>query len=238
MTREEAVRRIERAAEEKLTQLDLSGLDLEELSPEIGKCMQLETLVFRGCNQKKGERRKNHRNKFPDAVLQLTNLKILTLTQWQITEIPEELGQLSNLTVLDLGDNQITQIPETFGSLSHLTQLYLNHNQITQIPETIGQPSNLTHLDLSHNQIPSIPEALGQLSNLTMANFYNNSITQIPEAIELLSFGTQWSDGEDFIQQIPPQPLEYQSNLRRGDFLHPQIMESPEGISEPSEEEE
>src|SRR6476469_23824 len=46
MTREEAVRRIDQAAEEKLTQLDLAGLELEELPPEIGKCTQLETLVL------------------------------------------------------------------------------------------------------------------------------------------------------------------------------------------------
>jgi internalin A len=46
MTREEAVRRIDQAAEEKLTELDLSGLDLEELPPEIGKCLPLEMLVF------------------------------------------------------------------------------------------------------------------------------------------------------------------------------------------------
>ncbi|MEG4998453.1 hypothetical protein [Microcoleus sp. B4-D4] len=46
MTREEAVRRIHRAAEEKLTELDLAGLELEELPPEIGKCTGLETLVL------------------------------------------------------------------------------------------------------------------------------------------------------------------------------------------------
>ncbi len=46
MTREETVRRIDGAAEEKLTQLDLAGLGLEELPPEIGKCAPLETLVL------------------------------------------------------------------------------------------------------------------------------------------------------------------------------------------------
>jgi Leucine-rich repeat (LRR) protein len=46
MTREEAVRRINWAAEENLTELDLAGLELEELPPEIGKCTQLETLVL------------------------------------------------------------------------------------------------------------------------------------------------------------------------------------------------
>ena len=46
MTREEAVRRIDQAAEEKLTQLDLAGLGLEELPPEFGKCTQFERLVL------------------------------------------------------------------------------------------------------------------------------------------------------------------------------------------------
>ena len=46
MTREEAVRRIDRAAEEKLRELDLAGLGLEELPPEIGKCPRLERLVL------------------------------------------------------------------------------------------------------------------------------------------------------------------------------------------------
>jgi internalin A len=46
MRREEAVRRIDQAAEEKLTQLDLAGLGLEELPPQIGKYPPLERLVL------------------------------------------------------------------------------------------------------------------------------------------------------------------------------------------------
>ena len=53
MTRDEAMRRIDRAAQENLTELDLSGLDLEELPSEIGKCTQLDTFVFTAF-QKKG----------------------------------------------------------------------------------------------------------------------------------------------------------------------------------------
>ena len=71
MTREEAVRRIHQAAEEKLTKLDLSGLELEELPPEIGKCTQLETLLL-GENfyEEKRELVSNKLTEFPDAVLQ------------------------------------------------------------------------------------------------------------------------------------------------------------------------
>src|SRR4028118_1056085 len=96
MTREEAVRRIDQAAEEKLTELDLSGLDLEELPPEIGKCTQLETLLLGKWEKEKRKLVGNKLTEFPDAVLQLTNLKILNLSRNQITAIPEAIGQLSN----------------------------------------------------------------------------------------------------------------------------------------------
>jgi hypothetical protein len=41
MTLKKAGRRIDQAVEEKLTGLDLSGLGLEELPPQIGKCIHL-----------------------------------------------------------------------------------------------------------------------------------------------------------------------------------------------------
>jgi internalin A len=134
MTREEAVRRIERAADEKLMELDLSGLELEEVPPEIAKCTQLETLLLARSYEKK----KNKLTKFSDAILQLTNLKTLNLSHNQITCIPEAIGQLSNLTQLTLFGAQITQLPEAIGQLSNLTELDLEYNQITQLPEAFS----------------------------------------------------------------------------------------------------
>ena len=184
MTREEAVRRIDQAAEEKLTKLDLSGLGLEELPPEIGKCTQLETLVLGKWDEEKWKWIGNELTKFPDALLQLTNLKILSIANNQITKIPEAIGQLSNLTQLDLSSNQITSIPEDLGQLWNLTRLSLNDNQITSFPEALGQLSNLTQLYLSNNQITNIPDAIGQLLNLTLLDLRYNQIAQIPEALD------------------------------------------------------
>jgi internalin A len=115
MTREKAVRRIEPAAEEKLMELDLSGLELEELPPEIAKCTQLETLLLADCDEEKTSEEETRwltskLTEFPDAVLQLTNLKILNLNYNKITSIPEDLGQLSNLTQLTLLGTQITPV--------------------------------------------------------------------------------------------------------------------------------
>ena len=69
MTREEAVRRIERAAEEKLRVLDLSGLELEEVPPEIAKCTHLVGLDL-GNNQL---------TSLPDTIRSLSNLTSLDL---------------------------------------------------------------------------------------------------------------------------------------------------------------
>ena len=203
MTREEALRRIHRAAEKNLTELDLAGLELEELPPEIGKCTQLETLVLGKLDEEKIEWVGNKLTEFPDVVFQLTSLKILSIVDNQITVIPEAISQLSNLTQLDLDSNQITVIPDAIGQLSNLTELFLHHNQIVVISEAIGQLSNLTNLELRFNQITVIPEAIGQLSNLTQLVLGSNQITVIPEAIRLLSNLTQLSLFRNQITVIP-----------------------------------
>ena len=46
MTTEELLQVIERAAEEGWTELDLSGNELTELPPEIGKLTQLKKLIL------------------------------------------------------------------------------------------------------------------------------------------------------------------------------------------------
>lgn len=95
MTREKAVQRIDQASEENSTKLDLSGLKLKKLPPEIAKCTKLETLLL---GKDEGGWGGNKLTEFPDAVLELTNLKILDLSSNRITSIPEAIGQLSNLT--------------------------------------------------------------------------------------------------------------------------------------------
>ncbi|MEG4858335.1 leucine-rich repeat protein [Microcoleus sp. K1-B6] len=261
MTREEAVRRIDQAAEEKLTELDLSGLDLEELPPEIGKCTQLETLVLGKVYQSSSVGGKwtpqpitnqlsalpeevrslgnlrsidlsgNPFGTIPELLLEMKQLKSLNLISIGLTELPEAIGQLSNLTQLDLSGNQIIQIPDAIGKLSNLTWLVLRGNQITSIPDAIGQVSNLTQLDLSFNQITSIPDAIGQLSNLTGLDLSFNQITSIPDAIGQLSNMTQLDLRWNQITSIPD-ALGQLSNLTQLDLRGNQITSIPDAIGQ------
>ncbi|MEG4628778.1 leucine-rich repeat domain-containing protein [Microcoleus sp. AR_TQ3_B6] len=261
MTREEAVRRIHRAAEENLTQLDLSGLGLEELPPEIGKCTQLETLVLgkleKGewvdgnltpklitnhlsalpeelrslVNLRSIDLSGNPFGKIPELLLEIKQLESLNLNSIGLKEIPKEIGQLSNLTELNFRYNQIIQIPEVLGQLSNLTVLHLFNNQIAQIPQALAQLSNLTELYLSSNQIAQIPKALAQLSNLTVLHLWHNQITQIPEALAQLSNLTVLHLWHNQITQIP-EALAQLSNLKELVLSHNQITQIPEALGQ------
>src|SRR6476661_5411956 len=219
MSREEAVRRIEQVADESLTELNLSGLQLEEAPPEIAQRMHLKCLYL-GNNQI---------TSIPEWLGQLSNLEWLELSGNQITFIPEALSQLSNLKVLDLSNNQITSIPDWFREMSNLTWLDLSNNQITFIPEAVGQLSNLIWLYLSNNQITSIPEALSQLSNLKRLMLPNNQITSIPETFGQLPNLIWLYLSNNQITSIP-EALGQLSNLKRLNLLNNQITEIPEAI--------
>jgi internalin A len=234
ITREELLQSIDSSADEGHTELDLAGLGLEELPPEIGKCSPLETLVLGKYDGEKKEWIGNKLTEFPDVVLQLTNLKILNLRKNQITKIPEEIRQLSNLTGLNLNENQITKIPEEIRQLFNLTRLELTNNRITQIPEAICQLSNLTHLYLLGNQITQIPEAICQLSNLTHLYLLGNQITQIPEAICQLSNLTHLDLSYNQITVIP-EALSQVFNLIRLVLFDNQITKIPEAIGQLSQ---
>ncbi|MEG5138065.1 MULTISPECIES: leucine-rich repeat domain-containing protein [unclassified Microcoleus] len=245
MTQEEALRRINRAAEENLTELDLSGLELEDLPPEIGKCTQLETLVLGEANRWIGFDGKwtpqpitNQLSALPEEVRSLGNLRSINLSGNPFGTIPELLLEMKQLESVNLTSIGLTEIPEAIGQLSNLTQLNLSHNPIAQIPEAIAQLSNLTELVLWDNQITQIPdalaklcEALAQQSNLTKLDLSRNQITQIPEAISQLSNLTQLDFEWNQITQIP-EAIGQLLNLTWLHLNNNQITQIPEAIGQ------
>lgn len=143
MEREELLEIIDRAADEQWKELDLAGMELTELPPEIGKLTQLESLILGKFDREKSKSIGN-----------------------QLTDLPSEIEKLTSLTNLSLSKNQITEIPVVIGKLTSLTNLDLSKNQITKIPSAIGKLVNLNVLDLSKNKITEIPVAISKLINL------------------------------------------------------------------------
>jgi len=170
---QEAVRRIDRARLDGVTELDLSYMGLTEVPEVLGELTGLQVLNLW----------ENQISSIPEAIGQLTSLQVLFLSGNQISSIPEVLGQLTGLQVLYLDNNLLSSIPEVLGQLTSLQELSLVSNQISSIPEVLGQLTSLQQLNIAFNLLSSIPEVLGQLTSLQQLYLWKNQISSISEVL-------------------------------------------------------
>ncbi|MCB1149066.1 MAG: hypothetical protein KDK48_02790, partial [Chlamydiia bacterium] len=117
----------------------------------------------------------------------LTQLRKLTLSLNQLTELPEEVGRLTELTDLELDRNQFTALPRVIGQLSKLKYLSLHTNAIKEIPPEIGQLRMLENLNLQDNHLTALPPEIGQLAQLGMLSLGSNHLTALPPEIGQLA---------------------------------------------------
>jgi internalin A len=188
MERDELLRLIDKAADEQWTELDLAGMDLTELPPEIGKLTQLEKLILGKYDDEILEPIGNEITDLPLQIAKLTNLTHLEISGSLIAGIPLVITKLTNLTHLNLSYNQITDIPAEITKLTNLTHLNLSYNQITDIPAEIANLAQLIELNLHSNQISEIPETFNELINLKVLFVGSNEIIEIPKEIFKLTW--------------------------------------------------
>ena len=177
MTPAELLECIEEAAQDQATELDLSGEDIKELPPEIGRLTSLERLTVVG----------NELTSLPPEIGQLTQLTSLSLASNRLMSLPPELGELTDLTDLDLSENQLTSLPPEIGQLTSLSELWLGDNELTSLPPEIGQLAQLTQLDLGYNRLETLPPEILQLTRLTLLLLYQNELASVPSGIGQLT---------------------------------------------------
>jgi internalin A len=218
MEKDKVLQKIEKAARDRESMLDLSGSKLTELPAELGQLKNLTTLSL-SYNQltelpaELGQLKNlttlslsyNQLTELPAELGQLTNLTTLSLSSNQLTELPPELGQLTNLTILSLSYNQLTELPPELGQLTNLTTLSLSSNQLTELPPELGQLTNLTILSLSHNQLTGVPAELGQLTNLTILSLSGNQLTELPPELGQLKNLTSLYLFDNQLTELPPE---------------------------------
>ncbi|WP_413199540.1 COR domain-containing protein [Nostoc piscinale] len=195
MTHEELLQIIEKAAKEKVTELDLSNKQLSSLPLEIGQLANL-TRLYLGNNQLRS---------LPPEIGQLANLTELSLHNNQLESLPPEIGQLANLTRLYLDNNQLGSLPPEIGQLANLTWLYLGNNQLGNLPPEFGQLANLTELSLHNNQLGSLPPEICQLLNLTELSLDNNQLESLPSEVCQISNLTRLYLGDNQLSTLPPE---------------------------------
>jgi internalin A len=165
-----ALQRIEEARLSGAMELDLSGLGLTELPPELWQLRNLRWLnLFY-----------NQLTSLPSEIGQRTGLQALWLNGNLLRELPPEIGQLNQLGVLLIESNQLSSLPPQIGKLESLISLQLYGNELSELPPEIGQLTNLKELDVSWNPLKSLPLEIGQLSGLCYLDLSNTQISQLP----------------------------------------------------------
>lgn len=150
--------------------LDLGGLGLTMVPPEIGQLTSLEALYLHN----------NQLNTLPPEIGQLTKLTLLVSTENQLRQLPPQIGQLTALVELYLHNNELSTLPPEIGQLTALTHLYLNYNQLNTLPPEIGQLAVVTELVLHHNQLSTLPYEIGRLTELRGLHINDNQISLLP----------------------------------------------------------
>jgi Leucine-rich repeat (LRR) protein len=90
--------------------------------------------------------------KIPESVFKKTDLQELDVSGNKLTgAVQGEIRHLSDLRVLNLSDNEMTGVPAEIGQLSKLESLDLSNNQLTGLPNELGSLQNLQSLNISGN---------------------------------------------------------------------------------------
>ena len=173
-----ALERILEAERTGATELDLSGLGLSELPPELWELSELHYLNLWD----------NKLNSLSPDIGQLTNLQALDLGANNLNNLPMEIWHLSTLQSLSLYANQLSILPADIGDFHNLRILHLCYNEIGVLPDEIVRLINLSYLSLCHNNLNNLPSEIGQLTNLCYLDIRYNELTELPELSELLKF--------------------------------------------------
>lgn len=121
----------------------------------------------------------------PDFVFLFNQLKSLSITSGQVTEISNDISKLFLLEKLDLSHNALTTLPKAIGQFKQLNELSLANNRLQHIGD-LSQLFKLEKLDLANNRLATLPPTMGKLHELKELSLACNQLDYIDESISYL----------------------------------------------------
>ncbi|KAJ9543740.1 hypothetical protein OSB04_023447 [Centaurea solstitialis] len=99
---------------------------------------------------------------------QLRVLRVLSLTNYSIKEVPQSIGYLKHIRYLNFSGTSITCLPKQIGGLYNLQSLLLSRCVfLSSLPDTCMHLKRLRHLDISNTRkLSKMPLGIGGLTSL------------------------------------------------------------------------
>ncbi|CBI24811.3 unnamed protein product, partial [Vitis vinifera] len=96
------------------------------------------------------------------------SLRVLSLCEYYITDVPNSIHNLKQLRYLDLSATKIKRLPESICCLCYLqTMMLRNCQSLLELPSKMGKLINLRYLDVSEtDSLKEMPNDMDQLKSL------------------------------------------------------------------------
>ncbi|KAF5775839.1 putative virus X resistance protein-like, coiled-coil [Helianthus annuus] len=103
-----------------------------------------------------------------DLLPSLTLLRVLSLSHYQITEVPEFINSLKHLRYLNLSKTMIKELPESVSNLYNLqTLIVFGCERLAKLPESFLKLKRLRHFDIRNTPLlVKLPFGIGELESL------------------------------------------------------------------------
>uniref|UniRef100_A0A251SNR5 Putative NB-ARC n=1 Tax=Helianthus annuus TaxID=4232 RepID=A0A251SNR5_HELAN len=102
-----------------------------------------------------------------DLPPELTLLRVLYLSRFEISEVPEFIGTLKHLRYLNLSRTNIKELPENVGNLYNLQTLIVSGCwALTKLPKSFLKLTRLRHFDIRNTPLEKLPLGIGELESL------------------------------------------------------------------------
>ncbi|KAJ0717404.1 putative P-loop containing nucleoside triphosphate hydrolase, leucine-rich repeat domain superfamily [Helianthus annuus] len=108
-------------------------------------------------------------NKFlVDLLPQLTLLRVLSLSRFDISEVPDSICSLDHVRYLNLSRTNISKLPENVGNLYNLqTLIVFGCKRLSTLPKSFLKLKKLRHFDIRDTPyLKKLPLGIGELKNL------------------------------------------------------------------------
>ncbi|KAJ0860711.1 putative virus X resistance protein-like, coiled-coil [Helianthus annuus] len=102
-----------------------------------------------------------------DLLPDLRLLRVLSLSRFEISEVPEFIGTLKHLRYVNLSRTKIKELPENVGNLYNLQILIVSECQgLTKLPKSFVNLKRLRHFDIRDTPLEKLPLGIGELESL------------------------------------------------------------------------